>query len=88
MLDEVTTMIDTEVLPRYLDSPHFLGLIAVDAQDVRHEVRGMSVWDGDLEGSQEIVSEFRRLVAELAGTSPMTTTYDVLRLVVNRPGET
>jgi hypothetical protein len=88
MLDDVMTLIDTEVLPRYLDSPHFLGLIVVDTEDVRHEVLGMSVWDGDLEGSQEIVSEFRRRVADLAGTSPTTKKYDVLRLVVNRPSET
>ncbi|MGB7052809.1 MAG: hypothetical protein WBG41_14685 [Acidimicrobiales bacterium] len=39
------TLIDTEVLPSYLDSPHFLGLIVVDAEDVRHEVLGMSVGD-------------------------------------------
>jgi hypothetical protein len=55
---------------------------------VRHEVLGTSVWDGNLEGSQEIVSRFRRRVADLAGTSPTSTTFDVLRLVVNRPGET
>lgn len=88
MLDEVMAIFDTEVLPRYLDSPHFLGLIVVDAEDVRHEVLGMSVWDGDLEGSQEIVSEFRRRVTDVAGTSPTSKAYEVLRLVVNRPGQT
>lgn len=87
MLDDVMTLFDTEVLPRYLDSPHFLGLIVVDAEDVRHEVLGMSVWDGDLDGSEEVVAEFRRRVADIAGTSPTTKAYEVLRLVMNRPGE-
>jgi hypothetical protein len=86
VLDEVMEIFDTDVLPRFLGLPHFLGLIVVDTEDVRHEVLGLSVWDGDLDDSEEIVSEFRRRLVDIAGTSPTSKAYEVLRLIVNEPG--
>ena len=87
MLPEVMALVDEEILPRYEALPNFLGLILVDTEEMRREVLGMSVWDGELDGSDEVIAEFRGRVAALAGTSPTTKTYEVLRLVMSRSFE-
>ncbi|HXW38159.1 MAG TPA: hypothetical protein VEJ44_00580 [Acidimicrobiales bacterium] len=83
LLSDVTNVIDNDLLPRHREMPHFLGLIVIDTGDRRREVVGMSVWDGDLADSEEVIAEVRGRLGALAGTSPATRSYDVLRLVVN-----
>ena len=44
------------------------------------EVAGISLWDGDLEDSEEIAAEFRREVHRVSGTGAARTAYEVIRL--------
>ncbi len=80
-LPEVEAAFDAEVLPRFVEMDHFVGLIVLDAPEMRGEVLGLSVWDGDLDGSEQVMAEFRRHVVDLEGTAPATRRYEVLRLV-------
>jgi hypothetical protein len=80
-LPEVLRAIDEDVLPRYRAFPHFVGVIVLQSErGTRVEVAGISLWDGDLEDSEEIAAEFRREVHRVAGTGAARTSYDVVRL--------
>ena len=80
-LPEVLRAIDEDVLPRYRAFPHFVGVIVLQSErGTRLEVAGISLWDGDLDDSEEIAAEFRREVQRVAGTGAARTSYDVIRL--------
>lgn len=80
-LPEVLRTIDEEVLPRYREFPHFVGVVVLQSErGSRVEVAGISFWDGDLEDSEEIAAEFRRDVQRVAGTGAARTVYEVIRL--------
>ena len=80
-LPEVLRSIDEDVLPRYRALPHFVGVVVLQSQrGTRVEVAGISLWDGDLEDSEEIAAEFRREVHRVAGTGAARTEYEVIRL--------
>ena len=44
------------------------------------EVAGISLWEGELEDSEEIAAEFRREVHRVSGTGAARTVYEVVRL--------
>ncbi|MGD0379452.1 MAG: hypothetical protein ABSC30_05650 [Acidimicrobiales bacterium] len=80
-LPEVLRAIDEDVLPRFRALPHFVGVVVLQSErGARIEVAGISLWDGDLEESEEIASEFRREVQRVAGTGAARTAYEVIRL--------
>ena len=80
-LPEVMRTIDEVVLPRYRALPHFVGVVVLQSErGSRIEVAGISLWDGDLEDSEEIAAEFRREVHRVAGTGAARTAYEVTRL--------
>ena len=80
-LPEVLRAIDEDVLPRFRALPHFVGVVVLQSErGTRIEVAGISLWDGDLEESEEIASEFRREVQRVAGTGAARTAYEVIRL--------
>src|ERR1700722_7198950 len=80
-LPEVLRSIDEDVLPRYRALPNFVGVIVLQSErGARVEVAGISLWDGELEDSEEIAAEFRREVQRVAGTGAARTAYDVIRL--------
>jgi hypothetical protein len=80
-LPEVMRTIDDDVLPRYREFPHFVGVIVLQSQrGSRIEVAGISLWDGDLDDSEEIAADFRREVHRVAGTGAARTEYEVIRL--------
>jgi hypothetical protein len=80
-LPEVLRSIDEDVLPRYRALPHFVGVVVLQSQrGARVEVAGISLWDGDLEDSEEIAAEFRQEVHRVAGTGAARTEYEVVRL--------
>ena len=73
-LPEVLRAIDEDVLPRFRALPHFVGVVVLQSQrGTRVEVAGISLWDGDLEDSEEIAAEFRREVHRVAGTGAART---------------
>jgi hypothetical protein len=80
-LPEVLRAIDEDVLPRYRALPHFVGVVVLQTErGSRVEVAGISLWDGDLEDSEEIAAEFRREVHRVAGTGAARESYEVIRL--------
>jgi hypothetical protein len=80
-LPEVLRSIDEDVLPRYRAFPHFVGVIVLQSErGSRVEVAGISLWDGDLDDSEEIAAEFRQEVQRVAGTGAARTSYEVIRL--------
>jgi len=80
-LPDVLRAIDDDVLPRYRELPHFVGVVVLQSRrGTRIEVAGISLWDGALEDSEEIAAEFRREVHRVAGTGAARTTYEVIRL--------
>src|ERR1700681_1974984 len=80
-LPEVLRAIDEDVLPRYRAFPHFVGVVVLQStRGSRVEVAGISLWEGDLEDSEEIAAEFRREVHRVAGTGAARTVYEVVRL--------
>lgn len=80
-LPEVLRAIDEDVLPRYRALPHFVGVVVLQSQrGTWVEVAGISLWDGDLEDSEEIAAEFRREVHRVSGTGAARTAYEVIRL--------
>lgn len=86
LLPEVLRTLDEELLPRYLATPHFLGLAVLESEtESRPEVVGMSVWDDDLHDCEAVIEEFLQRLYEVTGTSATRKQYDVLRLVSNTP---
>src|SRR5580658_5277266 len=78
---DVLRAIDEDVLPQYRDFPHFVGIIVLRSErGSRLEVSGISLWDGDLDGSEEIAAELRREIDRVGGTGASRTSYDVIRL--------
>jgi hypothetical protein len=78
---QVLRSIDEEVLPRFRELPSFVGVVVLQAQrGTRIEVAAISLWDGNLEDSEEISAEFRREVRRVAGTGASRTEYEVIRL--------
>jgi hypothetical protein len=87
-LPEVLRAIDEDVLPRFRELPHFVGAVVLQStRGSRIEVAGISLWDGELEDSEEISAEFRREVQRVAGTGAARTEYEVIRLELrDHPG--
>jgi hypothetical protein len=80
-LPDVLQAIDENVVPRFTALPHFVGLVVLRSRHgARTEVTGISLWDGELEDSEEIAAEFRKEVHRVAGTSASRKEFDVLRL--------
>jgi|ERR1700688_2224826 len=80
-LPHVLLSIDEEVLPRFREFPSFVGVVVLQAQrGTRIEVAAISLWNGNLEESEEISAEFRREVQRVAGTGASRTEYEVVRL--------
>jgi hypothetical protein len=79
-VDQALQIVDEDVLPAYRQSEHFLGLVILRSEVVERQVMGLSIWDGDRPGCEDVMTEFRDRLTSLTGTSPSATTYEVLRL--------
>ena len=80
-LAEVTRVLDEQIVPEYRELPNFVGLVALHADHVRREVVVLSIWDGDLDASEDAIARFRKRITNVSGASVATETFDVLRLV-------
>jgi len=83
---QVLEALDEQILPEYRKMPNFVGLVILQADHARRELVGISVWDGGLEDSAELLASFRQRLTALAGTAPTTATYDVLRFAARGAG--
>ncbi|MGO9332770.1 MAG: hypothetical protein ACLQCU_01735 [Acidimicrobiales bacterium] len=80
-LEEAVRILDEQVVPEYRELPNFVGLVALHADHVRREVVVLSIWDPDLEASEEAIARIRRGITSVSGASAAMETFDVLRLV-------
>ncbi len=83
-LPSVLEVVDGEVIPAFRDAPHFVALVILNDDRDGRQVTGLSVWDSDVPGCEEQMSEFRKRIAELTGLTPTASSFDVLRLVASR----
>jgi hypothetical protein len=59
-LEEVARVLDEQVWPEYRELPNFVGLVELPADHVRRQVVGLSIWDGDLDASEDAIARFRK----------------------------
>jgi len=82
-VNDVTTAIDTEVLPRFLALPHFLGLTALQSEvGSRTEMIVLSLWDDQLEDSESISEAFRDRIQRATGMTPERQAFDIVRMTM------
>jgi hypothetical protein len=83
---QVLETLDNELIPRYQEVPHFVGLVVLEGEaEGRPEFVGISVWDGDRTDCDEVIEVFLRRLFDVAGTAATTRRYNVVRLVSGRP---
>ena len=71
--------VTAEVVPRFLDLPHFRGYLVLESDHgSRRQVRVMSFWDDGLEGSEDASQAFIVAVYEVTGTNPSREVFDIL----------
>ena len=80
-LEEVVRVLDEQIVPEYRELPNFVGLVVLQADHVRREVVCLSIWDRDMEASEEGIARFRRRITSVSGASAAMETFDVLRLL-------
>ena len=72
-LAEVVRVLDEQIVPEYRELPNFVGLVVLHADHVRREVLCLSIWDGDLDASEDAIARFRRGMANVSGAPPPST---------------
>jgi len=78
-LPVVMSAVCSEVIPRFEQLPHFLGLTVLksDLAD-RSEVVATSYWDDGLEGSEMESQRFVDEIVRVTGSNPSRKIYDIL----------
>ncbi|MGD0441092.1 MAG: hypothetical protein ABSB52_10755 [Acidimicrobiales bacterium] len=66
-LEEVVRVLDEQIVPEYRELPNFVGLVVLQADHVRREVLCLSIWDRDMEASEEGIARFRRRITSVSG---------------------
>ena len=74
----MATVVD-EVVPRFEQLPHFLGLTVIKSDVAsRSEVVATSYWDDGLEGSETESQRFVDEIVRVTGSNPARKTFDIL----------
>lgn len=80
--DDLTLVMDTfrsEVMPKFEELPHFLGLTLLKADlDGRAEVVSTSYWDDGLADSEQVSSRFIDEIVRVTGSNPARKVFDIL----------
>jgi hypothetical protein len=80
VLSEVLSVIDGELLPQYEAMAHFRGLLVLQSLvGTRHEILGISLWEGSFEESEGLVNELVNRLYQMQGTAATTKTYQLVR---------
>ena len=75
----VMTTVVEEVVPRFEQLPHFLGLTVIKSDVVdRSEVVATSYWDDGLEGSETESQRFVDEIIRVTGSNPSRKSFDIL----------
>jgi predicted secreted protein len=78
-LSEVMEAVTNDVVPRFRELPHFLGLTVLKGDGVRRaELLATSYWDDGLEDSEAISMEFMDEIYRATGTNPSVKAYDIV----------
>jgi len=79
VLESSMAEVSAEVLPRFLDLPHFRGYSVLKSDHgSRRQVRVMSFWDDGLEGSEEASQAFIDAVYNIIGSNPSREVFEIL----------
>ena len=79
LLETSMAEVSAEVLPRFLDLPHFRGYAVLESdRGSRRQVRVMSFWDDGLEGSEEASQAFIDAVYNIIGSNPSREVFEIL----------
>lgn len=81
LLDDLTRVMDEEVIPAYKAMPQFVGLVLLRSERFPREVTGISLWNGDLEDSDDLTDGFLLRLQEKTDTFVTIEPYEVLRVV-------
>ena len=83
LLPEVMESISTNVLPRFREMPHFLGLTVLkSASGPLAEIVATSYWDDGLEDSESVSAEFVDELYRVTGASPSRKVFDIVLATV------
>lgn len=75
----VMSTISNEVIPRFEQLPHFLGLTILKSDTTpRSEIMATSYWDDGLEGSAEESQRFVDEIIRVTGHNPSRKVFDIL----------
>lgn len=75
----IMAAISNEVIPRFEQQPHFLGLTVLKSDaEPRSEMVATSYWDDGLEGSELESQRFVDEVIRVTGRNPSRKVFDVL----------
>jgi heme-degrading monooxygenase HmoA len=85
-LPEIRRRIREEALPRFAQVPGFRGIAVVHSEGDRSEILAMSLWDEELDISEDISEAIREEIEKMTGRAPSRKAYDVD--IVTVPGKT
>ena len=86
-VDSILATITDEVVPGFIEIPHFLGYVVMLAENYqgreaageRRQVTVMSFWNTGLEGSSAVADRFISEVNRVAGTNPSRHRFDLIK---------
>ena len=85
-VDSILATITDEVVPGFIEIPHFLGYVVMLAENYqghevedRRQVTVMSFWHTGLEGSDAAAGRFISEVNRVAGTNPSRQRFDLIK---------
>jgi hypothetical protein len=71
-------IVAAELLPRFLELPHFRGYVALESDDGNHHlVRVLTFWEGDPTGSRAAAHAFFEATYDVVGSNPTVETFDI-----------
>jgi heme-degrading monooxygenase HmoA len=76
-LTEIQRRVREDALPRFAQVPGFRGLAVVHSDGDRSEILVMSLWEEELEDSENISEAIREEIERISGTAPARKVYDV-----------
>ena len=83
VLDASMANVAAELLPRFLELPHFRGYVALESDDGNHHlVRVLTFWVGDPTGSRAAAHAFFEAVYDIVGCNPAVETFAIRSAVV------
>ena len=78
LLEASMDRVTDDVLPQFLDLPHFRGFVVLEADHGNHrQVPVMSFWDDHMAQSEAASQAFIEAVYDIVGSNPSREVFDV-----------